>query len=228
MFFHEVSISKAFRQYEDIDAPYELQGKTSGPEIQVMELLNTSIRRKEFSTSADTHGINAVEVRQESGTLNQAKDENLVYSPRDVGLLHSDAGWTSNQNLPSPNSGGAQVNHQPSASLSESGPLQDSREALSFPCPESTSTAVADSLPTPKASPSRLNILKAKRDKIRVGKERLNKLQELEQMEVAVQREIPEENRRNHVKYWGMRARLLGFHRQISLGDLTFDSSPRR
>jgi hypothetical protein len=46
------------------------------------------------------------------------------------------------------------------------------------------------------ASSSRIDELRAKRDRIRVEKERLLKLQELDEMEEAVQREMLEEQKR--------------------------------
>jgi hypothetical protein len=47
------------------------------------------------------------------------------------------------------------------------------------------------------ASSSRMDELRAKRDRIRVEKERLLKFQELDEMEAAVQREIQEEQRKS-------------------------------
>jgi hypothetical protein len=56
-------------------------------------------------------------------------------------------------------------------------------------CDTTTSTTVG-------ASSSRMDELRAKRDRIRVEKERLLKLQELDEMEEAVQREMLEEQKR--------------------------------
>jgi hypothetical protein len=52
---------------------------------------------------------------------------------------------------------------------------------------------LSDATTTVAASSSRIDELRAKRDRIRVEKERLLKLQELDEMEAVVQREILEE-----------------------------------
>jgi len=58
-------------------------------------------------------------------------------------------------------------------------------------------TVLSDTDLSTSGSSSRMDELRAKRDKIRAEKQRLLKLQELDEMEAAVQREIQEEQRKS-------------------------------
>lgn len=134
-----------------------------------------TIQRKQLSIAADQHELDtcppATEVQ--SGEWDQSRVLQQTFNqPYEAALEFLDGGKDQVAET-------ALVQHEPEPE----------------PSLVSSQTVLSDA--SGSASSSRMEELKARREHIRVGKERLLKLQELDEMEAAVQREIQEEQKRS-------------------------------
>jgi hypothetical protein len=128
-----------------------------------------SVQRKELPTPANDHEMDS--------------------SFQQSGELQSESPVPQQTTFSQPFRPGLEVVEQP---VGSDGGLKSPRDEA--PSRLSGQTVFSDSETT--GSSSRMEELRAKREKIRVEKERLLKLQELDEMEAAVQREMLEEQMR--------------------------------